>query len=243
MSRPARILAALALLAALPAAAADLDISWDRDLAFEYDRDHYERTLRGMVDDGLAAATSWLGIPVTRRIAVRVLTHPHYEASFGDAVWTRGAHYQAGTIHVNGGARLNAWFAAMLAHEMTHAVLDAKGTAHRLPTWLNEGLAVRVGNHQRGWDRLDGVQVNQLEGALDRKTLLPLPTGGITTFGYLQAFAAVLFLEDALGREKLLTLVRRAVERGDFAEALHAEAGWSQRNVDEGFVRWVDHLQ
>lgn len=244
----ARLVAAAMLALAGTARAADaqeIQISWDGDLAFEWDRTNYEKTLRDMIRASEAEVSSWLGWPRTRALGVKVVTRARYEAQFGSGMaWNTGAHYARRAIHVNGGARLDGWFAGMLRHEMTHAFLDDAGTGHRLPTWLNEGLAERLGYRARGQDALDTTQVTELEVALQQRRLVPLPVGGgMTPFRYLQGFAAVLFLERKLGKETLLSLVRRTMREGTFEHALDAELRWTNRNVEEGFSYWVDHLQ
>jgi hypothetical protein len=240
-------LLAVALLAVVPGRtpAADVQISWDRDLAFEWDRANYERMLRAMVQASEAEVSSWLGWSRRRALDVRVISRERYETQFGSAAaWNSGARYGRGIIHVNGGARLDGWFAGIMTHEMTHAFLDDQDTGWRLPTWLNEGLAERLGYRTRGLHDLTTTQVQQLEVALQQRQLVPLPLGGgMTPFRYLQAFAAVLFLEKKLGKETLLAVVRRTLKQGTFEQALDAEVRWTMRNVEEGFSYWVDHLQ
>jgi hypothetical protein len=189
--------------------------------------------------------SGWLGFGRTRPLEVRVVTKARYEAQFGSGMaWGSGAHYRSGVINVNGGARLDGWFAGMLSHEMTHAFLDDLGTGHRVPTWLNEGLAERLYYRTRGQQGLDTTQVTTLEVALQQKQLLPLPAAGaMTEFRYLQGFAAVLFLEHKIGKDALLAVVRRTMKEGSFERALDAELRWTMRNVEEGFAYWVDHLQ
>jgi len=239
------LVAALLLTAAARAPASEVRISWDEDLAFEWDRASYERTLGEMVRASEAEVSSWLGWQRTKPLEIRVLTRARCEAEFGSGMaWNTGAHYAHGAIHVNGGARLNGWFAGMLSHEMTHAFLDDLGTGFRLPMWLDEGLAERLGYKRRGQDGLDTTQVQMLEVALQQKQLVPLPAGGgMTEFRYLQGFAAILFLEQKLGKERLLAVVRRAMRQGTFEQALDAEARWTQQDVEEGFSYWVGHLQ
>jgi hypothetical protein len=240
-------IACAVLLAVIPraVAAAEIQISWDKDLAFEWDRANYERTLRDMVRASEGEVSSWLGWSRTRSLGIRVITPARYEAEFGSGMaWNTGAHYWNGVINVNGGARLNGWFAGMLTHEMTHAFVDDLGTGGRLPMWLNEGLAERIGYRTRGQNDLTTAQVQQLETALEQRRLVPLPAGGgMTPFRYLQAFAAVLFLEKKLGKESLLGVVRRTMKQDTFERALDAELRWTMKMVDDGFSYWVDHLQ
>lgn len=241
----AALLAGVAL--ALPAAAAaadDLQVTWDQDLAFEWDRASYEKTLLGLVRASEAEISGWLGWRRSRPLQIRVVTRAHYEALFGASGWKYGAHYDGGVVHVNGGAKLNGWFAGLLTHELTHVWLDDRGTGGRLPTWLNEGLAERLGFRARGQQDLDSTQRQELEVALDQRTLLPLADGGaMTNFRYLQAFAAVLFLERKVGKEKLLAVVRRTLGQETFEQALDAELRWTPRRLEEEFAAWVDHLQ
>jgi hypothetical protein len=245
-SAPRVLAAALALSAAVRASAApDVQISWEKDLAFEWDRANYEKTLREMVRNSEAEVSGWLGFARTRPLEVRVITKARYEREFGSRMaWNTGAHYSRRVIHVNGGALLNGWFAGMLSHEMTHAYVDDLGTGNRLPMWLSEGLAERIGYRTQGQHDLDTTQRQMLEVALEQRTLVPLPTGGgMTRFRYLQGFAAVLFLEKKLGKETLLAVVRRVMTQGTFEQALDAEQRWTVKNIEEGFSYWVDHLQ
>jgi hypothetical protein len=246
-ARRARIAAsaALAALLAAPARAELAEISWDRDLAFEWDRASYERTLGEVVRSSQDEVSAWLGWTLARKLEVHVLTRARYEAQFGShAVWNQGAHYSRGAIYVNGGARLDGWFQGMMVHETTHAFLDHRGTAGGLPTWLNEGLAERISYRRRGQDGLTTTQVGQLEDALEHRLLTPLPAHArLSQFGYLQSFAAVLYLEQKIGKEQLLRIVRRTLERGSFEQALDAELRWSVPQLEEGFRYWVDHLQ
>jgi hypothetical protein len=227
------------------ASAADVRISWDKDLAFEWDRANYEKTLQEAVRSSDAEVSSWLGWQRARPIQVKVITRAQYEASFGSGMaWNSGAFYSRGVIHVNGGARLGGWFAGMLSHEMTHAYLDDLGTGYRIPMWLNEGLARRLEYRTRGQHDLSTTDRQDLEIALQQKQLVPLPRGGgMTPFRYLQGFAAVLFLEKKIGKDALLAVVRRTMKEGTFEQALDAELRWTMRNVEEGFSYWVEHLQ
>jgi hypothetical protein len=244
--RAARALAAaLALVASATAAAGETRISWDPDLAFEWDRANYERTIREMVQRSDGEIAAWFGSSRTRALDIRVMTKARYEQTFGSGMaWSVGAHYRGGVVHVNGGARLDGWFAGMLTHEMTHAYLDDLGTGWRLPMWLNEGIATRLGRRTRGEDALSTTERQELEVALQQKTLVPLPAGGgMTPFRYVQSLGAVLFLEQKVGKEAVLGLVRRTMRDGPFEQALDAELRWTPRDVDERFAYWVGHLQ
>jgi len=240
-------LAAAALVAGLAAraSAADVDIEWDPDLAFEWDRATYEKTLADIVRSSHDDVAAWLGWKLERKLQVHVISKARYEAQFGSAAaWTRGAHYQSGAIYVNGGARLDGWFQGLMVHETTHAFLDHRGTGGRLPSWVNEGIAERLGYRRRGQEALATTQIGQLEDGLEHRLLTPLPAHGVASpFTYLQSFAAILYLEQKYGKPELLQVVRRTLERDQFEKALDAELRLTVAQLEEGFRYWVDHLQ
>src|SRR4030088_998599 len=88
-------IATLAALIALSARAdAPLTISWDQGLAFDYDRENYQRLLTGIVQQGYSAVTAELSWTLERAVKINVYTPVHYEKQFGSvAAATRGAHY------------------------------------------------------------------------------------------------------------------------------------------------------
>lgn len=233
------------LASAAPARAADPVVTWDKDLAFDWDRTAYEKRLRELVRTGEAEVSAWLGLTRTRPLAVNVITPARYQARFGGgAPWIQGAHYRAGEIWVDGGSRQDATYEGLVIHELAHAVLDDRGTADALPTWFVEGLAERLRYRRLGQQGLSGTQVSMLEDMLDHGFLLPLlRSGRPTQHGYLQGFAAVLYLEQKLGRDGFQRLVRRALEVGSLEKALDLEQRWTTKEVEAGFRYWVDHLQ
>jgi hypothetical protein len=246
MPKLAAFVAVAALLGTPRAArAGDVDVSWDRDLAFEWDRAGYEKSLGELVRSSQDEVSAWLGWTLTGRLQVHVLTRERYEAQFGsDAAWNRAAHYARGAIYVNGGARLDGSFQGMMVHETAHAFLDHAGTGGRLPAWVNEGIAERLGFRRRAQEALATTQVGQLEDALEHGFLTPLPARGpLSRFGYLQSFATILYLEQKYGKDQLLRVVRRTLDKGSFEQALDAELRLSVAQLEGGFRYWVDHLQ
>lgn len=237
------VCAGLALLAATGAGAAPLDISWDKDLAFDYDREHYQRELQSIVEQSYSLAAAETGLTLLRPLKVTVLTRARYEQQFGTgAAFTQGARYQRGAIYVNGGSRLNDAFSGVIVHEMTHAFLDHRGTAHRLPLWLNEGLAERLSWKRKGLDELAPNQKMEVQYAGRSGALIPLPAWGKVTFTYLQCYAAALFLEKKVGKDKMMAVVRRTLDGDSFERALDKETRWSTTDLEREFVSWVEHL-
>jgi hypothetical protein len=223
------------------AGAQEVDITWDTDLSFDFDRAHYQELLQQSVTQGYAAASQFLEMTRTGSLRVFVYNKEHYEKVFGEAAGRRrGAHYSRNAIYVNGANRLDNRFAAEMAHEMTHAVLDSRGTAHRLPAWFNEGLAERVGWAQRGLTALASNQADELRNAAEHGELPPLQsTEPLSSFGYLQAYATILFLEQKAGRPALLHVTKKTLEGEPFDHALRGETRWSTSDLEHAFAAAV----
>jgi hypothetical protein len=237
---------ALAALFALPASgrAAEVDIAWDPGLAFDFDHEHYQGLLKQIVSQSYDEAAAFTGLTRDKPLRIFVYTHPHYEKEFGtSAEISRGAHYSRDAIYVNGGSRLDAHFAGTLAHEMTHALLDYRGTGHALPVWFNEGLAERVSWLHQGLDELASNQASQIKGAREHGFLTPLQAkNALSPFGYLQSWAAVLFLEQKLGRKAVLAVAKKTLDGLPFERALYQETQWTQAELEQAFNEWSDQL-
>lgn len=219
------------------------ELVWDKDLAFDYDREHYDREIRQLLDQSYAMVSAELGLSLERPVKVNVLTPARYEAQFGAAAaFRQGARYGQGAIHVNGGSRFTSAFQGLLVHEMTHAVLDHRGTAAGLPLWVNEGLAERLGWKRQGIEDLTFGQKMTLQAEAREHRLTPLPAWGRVTFSYLQCQAAALFFERTAGREKMLAVVRRTLQGEPFEHALDGELRWTIDDLNRKFVEWVEHL-
>lgn len=239
-----RRLALVALLASGRAGAAEVDVAWDPGLAFDFDWAHYQGLLQQIVSQGYQQATAFVGLSREKPLRIFVYTHEHYEQAFGtSAEISRGAHYSRDAIYVNGGSRLDARFAGTIAHEMTHALLDYRGTGHALPVWFNEGLAERVGWLRRGLAELGTSQAGQIKSAREHGLLTPLQARDhLSPFGYLQSWAAVLFLEQKLGRKGLLAIAQKTLEGLPFERALYQQTQWTQGELEGAFNEWSDQL-
>jgi hypothetical protein len=242
-----RLLVAVAGIAAAGAGAAradDLEIAWDPELAQPHDRDGYARLLQEVVRTSYAQVSAELGLRLRRPLKVRVHTRAGFEREFGtEAAFVEAALYTREAIHVNGGSRLDDRFAGLVVHEMAHAVFDHRDTAGSLPMWLNEGLAERLSWKRRGLGELAPNQVAELKQARARGALTPLPVSGdMTRFGYLQCYAAVLFLERKVGRAELLAVVRRTLDGEPFDRLLARELGLSVPELERDLLAWVGRL-
>jgi hypothetical protein len=59
---------------------------------------------------------------------------------------------------------------------------------------------------------------------------------------YLQFYAAALFIEKKVGKDKLLAVVRRTLQGESFEHALDQEVRWTIRDLEREFAAWVDRL-
>ena len=222
----------------------EVRVEWDRELAVASEREGYEHRLEEIVRAGYEQASAELGLTLDRSLEIKVDTHAHFEEQFGTAAaWIEAAHYSHEVIHINGGTRLDDRFAGYVVHEMAHALFDFKGTAGRLPTWLNEGLAERLRWRRMGLEELSPNQAAELKQARGKKSLTPLPVSGyLSPFGYLQCYAAVLFLEKKTSRASVLRVVRRTLDGEPFEPVLEHETGSSAADLEREFSDWVEHL-
>jgi len=222
-------------------AEAPVAMFWDQDLAFDYDRENYQRTLTNIVQTSYSMVQAEIGWTPQRALRIQVYAPAHYEKEFGAAAAaTRGAHYRQGAIYVNGGKRLNDRFAGLMVHELTHAFIDFRGTGHRIPIWLNEGLAERLYWKREGLDTFAPNQLMSLQAARRQGALTPLPTSGVVKLDYLQFYAAALFVEKKVGKDKMLALIKRTLEGEPFERALDREVRWTMSDLEREFLAWVD---
>lgn len=238
------VLAAAGLLLAAGARGAEVAVSWDAELAPPEGRAAYEARLRAIVEDARARVVAGLGLEPGAGIAVAVHGRAGFEARFGaEAARVDLARFVGDTIHVNGGARLDDRLAGVVVHELCHAALDSRGTARSLPRWLDEGLCERLSWQRRGLEAPAPNQVAELRQARERKALVPLPREGeLSSLDYLRSWAAVVFLEQRVGRARLLAAVRATLAGEPFDRALGRELSLGPEEVDRGFDAWVGGL-
>jgi hypothetical protein len=224
--------------------ASTVEIIWDKDLAFDYDRKNYAQRLQNIVENSLKTVLSSIQVKMRRSLKVRVYAPKAYAKTFGSAAaGSQGAHYYRGAIHVNGGNRLGDRFFGLMLHEITHAVLDYKKTAGRLPRWLNEGVAERFRWHHLRLTKLTTGQIAELKRALDSGKLTPLvKRGSLLPFGYLQSFAAVMFLEEKYGSKALGKILSETLDGKPFEKNLQKATFQSIRSFEKKFSDWVSDL-
>jgi hypothetical protein len=244
-ARKARaLLAAAGMLLATGAHGAEVAVTWDAELAPPGGRAAYDARLRAIVEDARARVVAGLGLDPGPGIAVAVHGRAGFESRFGaDAARLDLARFVGDTIHVNGGARLDDRLAGVVVHELAHAALDSRGTARKLPRWLDEGLAERLSWQRKGLEAPAPNQVAELRQARERNALVPLPREGeLSRLDYLRSWAAVVFLERRVGRDRLLAVVRATLAGEPFDRALARELSLTPDEVDRDFSAWVGTL-
>jgi hypothetical protein len=246
-SRTGRMLLALAgmaIAAVAGGAPVEVQVAWDPDLARPESREDYDRQLRAIVADARARVVAGLGLEPQHSLIVRVHSRAAFEREFGVAsAHLDAARFVGDVVHLNGGARLDDRLAGLVVHEMVHAALDARGTAAALPRWLDEGLAERLAWSRKGREEPAPNQVAELRQAREGRRLTPLPRDwNLSPFGYLQSWAAVLFLERQFGRAKVMAVVKATLGGEPFENALRRETGWSIDDLERAFEAWVGRL-
>ncbi len=75
---PTGVLVTLAILGALGSmharADAPVEISWDQELAHDFDRENYQRLLTGIVQTSYALVSAELGLPLQGPLRIKVYT-------------------------------------------------------------------------------------------------------------------------------------------------------------------------
>jgi len=219
---------------------AQLQIAWDKDLAFENDRKGYEELLTQVVGQAYGRVSGSFGKELTR-LTIQVHSPAGYQSSFGpQAAAARGAHYFRGEIHVNGGARLDERFTGMLVHELVHAFLDFQGTSGRIPIWLNEGMAELHQWRALAMADLAPNQLAELKRALEEKKLTPFPAHGpLSPFQYLQSYAVVLYLDQQHGGAKLGEVLGRLLQGQSPEVVFRKVLGSDQIGLEQSFAEWI----
>ena len=108
---------------------------------------------------------------------------------------------------------------------------------------FDEGLCERLSWSRRGLEAPAPNQVAELRQARERNALVPLPREGeLSRLDYLRSWAAVVFLERRVGRDRLLAVVRATLAGEPFDRALARELSLTPDEVDRDFAAWVGTL-
>jgi len=153
------------------------------------------------------------------KVAIPVVlydSHKSYVSATEAPEWSGGAYNRGdGTIRM--GMNIEAFpepvMVAKLAHELTHLVVDII-TRHRIPTWLNEGLAQMAEmTDMSQTDLLLAGAMDSMGGALPPLVALEksITAGGRLNprLGYAMAYSATRFLIAREGEQALFKILEQ----------------------------------
>ncbi|MEL6546483.1 MAG: hypothetical protein AAFQ82_17785 [Myxococcota bacterium] len=238
--------ATIAVLFALHPMGASVEVNWDPELRADAERTDLVQWVERYAGEAVDGASRFTGVELDRPLKVYVHSADSFQKRYGrshsDFAW---AHYYRGQVHVNGGIPIRRSFVGLLHHEMTHAVLDAKGRSRVLPRWLNEGLAERAEAIAMGRREIDQVQRLYLKDGLRDGELPALESMGApkNATQYLQCQAAIHFAFQKYGRETVLEAVRDALENGSFEDSWSKATSTTVRRFDTLFRDWIEDFE
>ncbi|MCS6866328.1 MAG: tetratricopeptide repeat protein [Gemmataceae bacterium] len=145
----------------------------------------------------------------------------------------------------DGGQRLYNW-AIVARHELTHA-FNLLQTAHRVPTWLTEGLAVRAEQTQRLEhvrpilrDRLAAGTALNLETITRAYKRFTQPTD--IALAYYQGWLYVEYIIHTYGERGIAQLLAAFQKTADVATALQQALGVQPADFERGYQQYVAKL-
>ena len=180
----------------------------------------------------------------SKPIMVVLHTRNSFQSATGSPAWADALYdHILGRIQIptQGALTDEKWLARVLRHEFVHALLhEQMGVqAGRLPTWLNEGLAMQLAGDP--WPDID--QFVQGEIKLISLTLLEggwgsLPTE-VATVAYLEGNSATLYLIDRFGMHKVREILGYLKAGQSIAAAMQDQLFLP---YDQFQRQWVENL-
>jgi tetratricopeptide (TPR) repeat protein len=185
-----------------------------------------------------------LGYYPSKPILVVLHTKESFQSSTGGPAWADGLFdWIEGRIKVptQGALTDKAWLTRVLRHEYVHALLHNQmgGHSRRIPTWLNEGLAMQLA----GDPPPDIPALVRGQVTLTNLTHLEGPWGGLTgtqaLVAYLEGNSATKYLIDRFGMGKVQEILGVLATGQPIAAAMQDRLFIS---YDEFQRRWTDEL-
>ena len=212
------------------------------------------REVLGILEAAYRDIGYWLGYYPPTLILVTLYSQEDFQAIMNAPHWT-GATYSNfdGRIRVavRGAAPGDPELRQFLYHEYAHAVIYGL-TRGNIPTWLNEGLAVKAegpvgpdpaaGRRQEAF--LSGARAAARQGGVIPLGRLSESFQGMSStrtvaMAYAQSYAAVEFLISRYGAGTVTRLLRRLGEGAPFPAAVAETLGSPLGQVEEAWHAWL----
>ncbi|MDY7233019.1 peptidase MA family metallohydrolase [Hyalangium rubrum] len=206
-------------------------------------RAEYEGRVIATLEEAYEHTRSILGEAREGPVDVILYTRQEFRTHMGSSLANAAAGlYSDQAIRINDAAELTQQTKATLVHEYVHAAVDEFcGGGHRLPTWLNEGLAEYVEWRYLGGDGPPVLVGNALRGAARAgrlPSLTALSQGALIqtsdpAMAYATSAVAVRELMNRGGAARLLALIRDVGQGTPFDQALQSQYGMDVAKLDE----------
>jgi hypothetical protein len=207
-------------------------------------RAEYEGKVIATLEESYEFTREVLGEARESPVDVILYTRQEFRTHMGASLANAAAGlYSDQAIRINDAAELTQSTRATLVHEYVHAAVDEFcGGGHRLPTWLNEGLAEYVEWRYLGGDGDPPVLVNNALRGAAKAGKLPklsqLSNGALIQtsnpgMAYATSAVAVRELMRRGGPSKLLTLIRDVGQGTPFEQALLGHYGMDVAKLDD----------
>lgn len=164
-----------------------------------------------------------LGFYPEVKVPVLLYTREEFSRLTASPDWSGGLYDGKIRIPLKGLHRMQDQLRAVLAHEYSHVAVRFLG-GHRIPWWLNEGLAEVAGR------RYFSPPLTQFNAALDQQGLLPFrqleryPAGLATEqvrLAYEQSYSLVSHFLERYGWYRMKQLLRAAAQQDDFVQSFN----------------------
>jgi hypothetical protein len=195
-----------------------------------------------ILEDAYRDIGQQLGHYPGKPILVVLHTRQSFHNATGGPAWSDGLYDPSlGRIKVptQGALTDQAWLTRVLRHEFVHALLDDRLEGHRIPQWLNEGLAMQLA----GDAPPDIPALIRGEMTLINLTYLEGPWGGLPAqyamVAYLEGNSATRYLIDRYGMGTVRDLLDR-LSKGDAFPAAFQDRVFI--TYDDFQRRWIDTL-
>jgi hypothetical protein len=207
-------------------------------------RAEYEGKVVATLEESYEFTREVLGEARESPVDVILYTRQEFRTHMGASLANAAAGlYSDQAIRINDAAELTQSTKATLVHEYVHAAVDEFcGGGHRLPTWLNEGLAEYVEWRYLGGDGDPPLLVNNALRGAAKAGKLPklsqLSQGALIqtsnpAMAYATSAVAVRELMRRGGSAKLLTLIRDVGQGTPFEQSLQNHYGMDVAKLDE----------